>query len=188
MVAAVSPGAASRVRLVVVLVAAIVVQTTLASDVRVLGVAPDLLLLVAICGGLVAGSEVGCVLGFLAGLAADAFLTATPFGLSALTYCLVGFGVGVLRNNVLRDSWLLAPLVTFVATVVGVVGFVAFGDVVGQIGPSAAGSSWVIRVALVEGVWAAALSIVVHPLVARAARGMVAVDRLDGRPDRLPAR
>lgn len=188
MVAAVSPATASKGRLLVVLVVAIVVQTTLASDVRVLGVAPDLLVLVAICGGLVAGSEVGCVLGFVAGLAADAFLTTTPFGLSALTFCLVGFGVGVLRNNVLRDSWLLAPIVAFVATVVSVVGFVAFGDVVGQTGPSAAGSSWVIRVALVEGVWAAALSIVVHPVVARAARGLVAVDRLDGRPDRLPAR
>ncbi len=183
-----NPAAASKIRLVVVLLVAVIVQTTLASDVRVLGVAPDLLLLVAICGGLVAGSEVGCIFGFLAGLSADVFLTATPFGLSALTYCLVGFGVGVLRNNVLRDSWLLAPIVTFVATVVGVVGFVAFGDVVGQTGPSAAGSSWVIRVAFVEGVWAAALSIVVHPLVARAGRGLVAVERLDGRPDRLPAR
>ncbi|MDQ6836832.1 MAG: rod shape-determining protein MreD [Actinomycetota bacterium] len=183
-----STAAASKLRLMVVLVGAVIVQTTLASDVRVLGVAPDLLLLVAICGGLVAGSEVGCLLGFVAGLAADTFLTATPFGLSALTYCLVGFAVGVLRNNVLRDSWLLAPIVTFVATMVGVGGFVAFGDVVGQTGPSAAGSSWVIRVALVEGVWAAALSIAVHPLVARAARGLVAVERLDGRPDLLPAR
>lgn len=188
MVPAVSPAAASKLRLIVVLVVAVVVQTTLASDVRVLGVAPDLMLLVAICAGLVAGSEVGCIVGFVAGLATDAFLTATPFGLSALTYCLVGFSVGVLRNNVLRDSWLLAPVVTFVATVVGVVGFVAFGDVVGQTGPSAAGSSWVIRVAVVEGVWAAALSIVVHPLVARAARGLVAVERLDGRPDGLAAR
>lgn len=188
MVPAVSPAAASKLRLIVVLVVAIIIQTTLASDVRVLGVAPDLMLLLAICGGLVAGSEIGCVLGFLAGLATDVFLTATPFGLSALTYCLVGFGVGVFRNNVLRDTWLLAPMVTFAATVVGVGAFVAFGDVVGRIGPSAAGSSWVIRVALVEGVWAAALSIVVHPLVSRAARGLVAVERLDGRPDRLPAR
>ncbi|MDQ6782622.1 MAG: rod shape-determining protein MreD [Actinomycetota bacterium] len=183
-----TPATTSKLRLVVVLLVAVVVQTTLASDVRVIGVAPDLMLLVAICAGLVAGAEVGCILGFLAGSSADAFLTATPFGLSALTYCLIGFGVGVLRNNVMRDSWLLAPIVTFVATVAAVVGFVAFGDVVGQTGPSAAGSSWVIRVALVEGVWAAALSIAVHPLVARAARGLVAVERLDGRPDRLPAR
>lgn len=183
-----SPAAVSKLRLVVVLAVAVVIQTTLASDVRVLGVAPDLMLLVAICGGLVAGAEVGCILGFVAGLVADTFLTATPLGLSALTYCLIGCGVGVVRNNVLRDSWLLAPIVTFVATVVGVVAFVAFGDVVGQTGPSAAGSSWVIRVALVEGVWAAALSIVVHPLMARAARGLVAMERLDGRPDGLAAR
>jgi rod shape-determining protein MreD len=184
----VSPAAAAKVRLLVVLVVAAIAQTTLASDVRVLGVAPDLMLLIAISGGLVAGSEVGCILGFLAGLAADSFLTATPFGLSALTYCLVGFGVGVLRNNVLRESWLLAPIVAFTASLVGVVGFVALGEVVGRTGPSAAGGSWVIRVALVEGVWAAALSIVIHPLVARAARGLAAVERLDGRPDRAPAR
>lgn len=171
-----------------VLAVAVVIQTTLAADVRVLGVAPDLILVTVICAGLVAGSETGCVYGFFAGLAADAFLTATPFGLSALTYCLVGCGVGVLRNNVLRDSGLLTPIVAFVASAVGVGAFVAFGDLVAQSGPSAAGSSWIVRVALVEGVWAAALSVVVHPIIARAARGLVSVERLEGRPDHLPGR
>jgi len=184
----VSPAFAAKVRLGILLLVATVAQTTLAADLRVLGVAPDILLLLAVCAGLVAGSGTGCVYGFFAGLVADGFLTSTPFGLSALTYCLVGCGVGVLRNNVLRDGWVLTPIVALVATIVGVVAFVALGDVVGRTGPSAVGSSWVIRVALVEGVWAAALSVAVHPLFGRAARGLAAVERLDGRPDRLAAR
>lgn len=183
-----SPPTTAKVRLIVVIGVAAIVQITLASDVRVLDVAPDLLVLVAIGAGLVAGTETGCIVGFFAGLTADAFLAGSPFGLSALTYCLVGFAVGVLRNNVLRDSWLLTPIAAFVATVVAVAGFVALGDVVGQTGPGAAGSSWIVRVALVEGVWSAALSIVVHPLMARAARGLAAVDSLDGGTDRLAAR
>lgn len=180
--------AASKLRLAAVILVAVVVQTTLASDVRVLGVAPDLMVLIGICAGLVAGAETGLVVGFFSGLAADAFLSSSPFGLSALTFCLVGLIVGVLRDNMLRDSWLVTPGVAFAATATAVLGFVALGDVVGRTGVAGASGSWVIRVALVEGVWSAALSMVVRPVVARAGRHLRAVERLDGRPDRVPAR
>lgn len=182
--------AARKVRLwmAVLVLVATVLQSALAADVRVLGVAPDLLLLLGISAGLADGAELGCLVGFFAGLCADVFLTTTPFGLSALAYCLTGYGVGMVRRNVLRDSWLLPPLVAFVATIVGVALFVGIGDVVGQTGPSASGGAWVVRVALVEGVWAAALSIVVHPLVSRLARTGAAAEMPDGRPDSAPAR
>jgi rod shape-determining protein MreD len=184
----VSATAKVRLRMAVLVIVATVLQSALASDVRVLGVAPDLLLLLGICAGLADGAELGCLVGFAAGLCADVFLTTTPFGLSALTYCLTGYAVGMVRSNVLRDSWLLAPIVAFVATVVGVGLFVGIGDVVGQTGPSAAGGAWVVRVALVEGVWAAALSIGVHPLVVRLARRGAGAEVPEGRPDSTPAR
>lgn len=183
-----SAAAASKLRLAVLVLIAIVAQTALASDVRVLGVAPDVMVLVAICSGMVAGAETGAVMGFVSGMAADLFLADSPFGLSALTFCLVGLIVGLLRDNVLREGWLLTPTVAFAATAAGVLGFVALGDVVGRTGSSGASGAWVIRVALVEGVWSAALSMVIRPAVARAGRGLRAVERLDGRPDHLPAR
>ena len=54
---------------------AILVQTTLGSDLRVVGVAPDLMVLLAICAGLAGGAEAGAWVGFWAGLIADLFLT-----------------------------------------------------------------------------------------------------------------
>ena len=70
--------------------------------------------------------------GILAGLMADLFLTSTPLGLSALTYCLVGAGVGALRAGVTaraphRDS-ACRPSRHAAAVLL----FVALGDVLGQ--------------------------------------------------------
>jgi rod shape-determining protein MreD len=128
----VSPVVAARLRLTALLLVGILLQTTVVPDVRIAGVCPDLMLLLTICAGLVGGAESGAVTGFAAGLMTDLFLQATPLGLSALTYCLVGFAVGTLRVTVLKDGWLTAPLVVLVASAAGVVVFAAVGDTVGQ--------------------------------------------------------
>ncbi len=99
-----SPHVRARLRIATLLFVAILVQTTLGSDLRVAGVAPDLMVLVTICAGLTGGAEAGAWVGFWAGLIADLFLTATPLGLSALTYCLIGAAVGALRTAVLPDG------------------------------------------------------------------------------------
>ena len=57
-------------------------------------VAPDFMMLLAVCAGFVAGPDKGAVVGFAAGLVSDLFLQSTPFGLSALAACLAGFVVG----------------------------------------------------------------------------------------------
>jgi rod shape-determining protein MreD len=172
----------ARIRLGLLLVVGILVQTTLASDLRVRDVTPDFMLLLTICAGLAGGAESGAFFGFFAGLATDLWLT-TPLGLSALTYCLVGFGVGALRANLLPDGRLLTPFTAFVATGGGVALFVVLGDLVGQSQLTAEGSSWLIRVAVVEAVFGAVLSVPVSWLVERAARGSVGAERLGrGRP------
>ena len=94
-----APICLARLRIGLILVVAILVQSALGSDLRVSGVAPDLMVVVAICAGLAGGAEAGAWVGFLAGLLADLFLTSTPLGLSALTYCLIGAAVGALRTG-----------------------------------------------------------------------------------------
>ena len=47
----------------------------LGNDLRVAGVAPDLMVLLTICAGLTGGAEAGAWVGFWAGLLADLFLT-----------------------------------------------------------------------------------------------------------------
>ena len=189
-----SPHVVARLRMGLVVVAAILVQTTVGDDLRIAGVAPDLMVLVAICAGLTGGTEAGAWMGFWSGLAADMFLTSTPLGLSALTYCLIGAAVGALRAAVLPEGRLLTPVVAAVATAASVLLFVGLGDVLGQGQLLEAGRSWLIRVALIEAAWAAVLAIPVAWIYGRAARGSAGAERLGPpsvgtiRTERAPAR
>ena len=119
------------VRFGLVLLPVLTVQTTWMADLRPFGVPGDLLLLVAIAGGLVGGPVRGAVVGFVAGLAIDLFLL-TPFGLSSLTYLAVGYAVGSVHAGVLRSAPWIPVVAGFVASALGVVFFVVLGQLVGQ--------------------------------------------------------
>ena len=173
-----SPHVAARLRIALFLVVVTVVQTALASDLRILNVAPDLLVLVTICGALAGGAEAGAVLGFFCGLLMDLFLTSTPLGLSALTYCIIGALVGWLRASVLPERNLIIPAAALFGTAAAVFMFVGFGDVLGQHHLLDAGRSWLLRVVLIESVWNVVLSFPVAWLYSRLARGSVGSDRL----------
>lgn len=149
------------VRLVLLLLLGILLQTTLMPDLQLREVRPDLMLLITICVGLTGGPEQGAIAGFGAGLLTDMFMTTTPVGLCALTMCLVGFIVGSLRGAIMpevRSLW-LAPGAALVATAGGVVLFVLLGVVLGQSQLSAGGVHHVLKIAIIEGVWNAILAV-----------------------------
>jgi rod shape-determining protein MreD len=121
------------VRLPPFLLAAVVLHTAVLPQLRPFHVGADGLLLVAVCAGLAGGSRTGAWIGFGTGLLADCFL-ATPFGLSALTYGLVGWAVGSLAGRLLRPgSWVL-PATVFSASAGGVVLFAVLGTALGEHG------------------------------------------------------
>lgn len=94
-------------------------QISLMPGLRIAGSTADLMLLFTICGAMVIGPERGAILGFAIGVLFDIFLT-TPFGLSALVYCLTGWVVGRIQVGVLRNSAVL-PALTVGATTAGAV-------------------------------------------------------------------
>lgn len=121
----------NRLRLPLVVVAALVVQLSVLSGLRISGVHPELMLALAVSVGLVAGPARGATAGFFIGLVTDLFLV-TPFGLSALTFTLVGFGSGLLQASVLRPSWWLPPVITLAASAAGVLLYAVIGATLGQ--------------------------------------------------------
>lgn len=121
----------SRTRLFLVIVALLVLQTTVLVGLRVHGAHPDVMLLLAISAGIVGGPRRGALVGFAAGIAADLFLD-TPFGFSALDYTIIGFVVGSLQTTLIRPSWWLTPVTATLASAVGVVLYAVIGATVGQ--------------------------------------------------------
>jgi rod shape-determining protein MreD len=118
------------VRTATVVLSALVLQASILADVRVDGVAIDLLLIVAIAAGLAGGPSRGGVVGFACGLGIDLLLL-TPLGLSALAYSLTGYLVGSLHDLTLRAARWVWVLIALVAAPVGIMLFVLAGELVG---------------------------------------------------------
>ncbi len=119
------------VRLVLVAVTALTLQEAVLDGIRVRGAHPDVMVLFVIACGFVAGAERGAVAGFVVGLLADAVLP-TPFGLSALVFTLVGYGVGSLRSSGLTSAWWVPPSVALVASAVAELAFGGIGSLLDQ--------------------------------------------------------
>ena len=120
-------------RVAAVLVAAAALHVGVAPQLRLAGVAADVLLLVGVATGMVAGPTRGAVVGFAGGLVADCFLT-TPFGLSALPGAVVGFAVGTSSATLLRSGRWLPVAAAAAASAVAVVLRAVLGAVVGEPG------------------------------------------------------
>jgi rod shape-determining protein MreD len=119
-------------RLSLVTVCAIVFQLTVLDELKIHGAHPDVMLLVAIGAGLAAGSQQGAVADFAVGLVADLFVD-TPFGMSALTFVLVAFCVGLAPTG---PAERLSPATRFATAVLASAGgtllFAGIGYILGE--------------------------------------------------------
>jgi rod shape-determining protein MreD len=122
-----------RVKGLLVLVSALVLQSAVVSQLGLFGAHGDVLILVPITVALTVGAERGAVAGFIAGLAVDLLVT-TPFGLTALTYCLVGYAIGAFQSGVLTSSWWLPLLAAVAGSALGTSFWALAATVIGEEG------------------------------------------------------
>jgi len=120
-------------RATIVIVVVLVIQQTVLDSVRIGGAHPDLMVLLPVMAGYAAGPDRGAVFGFITGLVADLFLP-TPYGLSALVGCLLGFSTGIATRGLVRSSWWLPPVVAAGATAAGMGAYAILGAVLGDPG------------------------------------------------------
>ena len=116
--------------LTLVLVAAVVLQTTLFGRVRLAGLAPDIVMVAVILGALRLRGEQAMVVAFLGGLAFDA-LSANALGLRAFVYTFVAYLAVRTRDRadvgtVVVSVWIGA------LSVVGIVLLLVIGTLFGQ--------------------------------------------------------
>lgn len=117
-------------RAALVVLAAVVLQVSLAADLRVAGAIGDLVLVVVVAAALTGGADRGATYGFAAGLLFD-LVVDTPFGLTPLTYALVGYGVGLAGAAIQRTSGWWPVAVAGLAGVAHAALYTGLGNLVG---------------------------------------------------------
>jgi rod shape-determining protein MreD len=121
------------VRVGLIIITAMVIEQGVAPQLRIAGVSADVLLLAAVCAGVVGGPDAGGLVGFFAGLALD-LVVISPMGLGALAYCLAGYATGLARGRPVRTSRWQEPLLVAGGSVLGVLLYAAASSVVGHSG------------------------------------------------------
>jgi rod shape-determining protein MreD len=111
----------SMVRIVVVGMMLLALQTTIFADMRPAGVALQVMLCFAAAAGAAGGSERGATAGFVLGLMYD-LGTGGPLGSSSITMGLAGFVAGYVALINIERQWWLAAI------------FVGLGSAVGELG------------------------------------------------------
>mgnify|MGYP001262312128 CR=1 FL=1 len=120
-----------RIRLLLVVITLLVLQTSVFTHLRVFDAVPDLLLVATIAMAYESGPMPGALFGFAAGLANDLFLT-TPLGVSALAFALTGYAVGLFQTGLIRESRSIYPLLGGVGSVAGNILFILIGGIAGH--------------------------------------------------------
>ena len=163
-----------RVRLAIVLLGGLVVQAAIVPVFAVGGRVVDVMLLLAIAGGVLAGPDEGVVIGFLAGLGTD-LLVQTPFGMWALIGCVIAYTVGVAFTGFFDGGRILRTMTIGTAMAIGTGTFVLVGRLIGQ---EFLADVSLVPVLLVVSIGGMALS----PLALRAMAWGLGMDRLPWAP------
>lgn len=139
----------------------VVLQTTVFPHLRVFGAAPDLLLVATVAMAYEEGPEPAALFGFASGIAIDLFL-ASPVGLSALSFAITGYLLGVFQGGLVRESRATAPILGLVAGLIGGTIFVIVGGIVGEAGFFSLRS---VRIVFIAALYDALIAYLVFPFM-----------------------
>lgn len=114
------------------IVVALALQSTVLAQVTVLGVIPQVVLVVVVSLAYSDGERVGVVSGFFAGLLLDLLLPQSIIGLTSLVYTLIGYGVGSSRQYAPQESVWTPVLVVALSSAVAEVGYALLAIILGQ--------------------------------------------------------
>lgn len=102
---------------ILVFTGGLLLQCTLLPLIAMNGIKPDILMIMTLSTGLLAGKDKGVAVGFFSGLVTD-LASGGIFGCQTLAKMAVGYGAGLLEQKVFKESILLPLLAVMVATVV----------------------------------------------------------------------
>ena len=99
-----------------IIVVALLIQLTLINSITILGLKPDLILVVVVIFSLLKGEKEGTISGFASGLLQDIFSTGL-LGINSLAKTVIGFTCGILKEKIFHEHILfMIPVITFIAS------------------------------------------------------------------------
>jgi rod shape-determining protein MreD len=99
-----------------IIVITLLIQLTLINSVAILGLKPDLIMVVVVVFSLLKGEKEGTISGFAAGLLQDIFSTGL-LGINALAKTVIGFFSGIIKEKIFHEHLLfIIPVITFIAS------------------------------------------------------------------------
>jgi rod shape-determining protein MreD len=100
-----------------IIVVALLIQLTLINSITILGLKPDLIMVVVVVFSLLKGEKEGTISGFSSGLLQDIFSTGL-LGINALAKTVIGFTCGIFKEKIFHEHILfLIPVITFIASI-----------------------------------------------------------------------
>lgn len=115
-----------NIKLVLIIVIAYVLQTIIIPDFNILGVFPNLLLVIVCSVAFLFGSTVGGTVGFFSGLLLD-FNQGRAIGLYAFFCMYIGVILGQFNKRFFKDNYFVAIMFTGIATAVYEIFIYIFG-------------------------------------------------------------
>jgi rod shape-determining protein MreD len=146
-----------------VVVTALLLQSTIFSQIKLGGAKPELMYLITTVLAMLEGPRSGAIAGFASGMAQD-FLLNQPKGITALTLTLVGYVVGIVRQFITTTSPALPTLLVGGATAAGVLFYGLVSFLLGQL---PAGILFLLRVAFLSALYNALLTPLLYPILRR---------------------
>ena len=153
--------------MVILLVGSVLVQVTALQSIQLFGVAPDLVLLVVILGGIWLQPEVAVGFGFVGGLLID-LLGLAPLGLSALSFTVAAYLTVRIREYFSYGLPIEALLLGFV-TLVGLGTNALVGTLFGE---GTLGNPDLVRTLVLVPIYNALLALIALPLASRLYLGL----------------
>lgn len=146
------------------IVLALVLQSTVFAQATLLGVIPQLALVLVVCLAYLEGERVGVVAGFSAGLLQDLLLPQSIVGLTALVFTLVAYAVGLLRQYSASESMWTPLLAVALGSAVAEVGYALLAVILGEAWVSTA---FTLKVVALVVLYDSLLTPLLFPLIKR---------------------
>lgn len=125
-------GVARIAAVAALVIVAVALQSTVLARLTLLGVIPQLVLVVVVCLAYLEGERVGVVTGFFGGLLQDLLLPQSIVGLTALVYTLIGYAVGIFRQYAPAESVWAPVFAVAIATTLSEFGYALMAVLMGQ--------------------------------------------------------